>query len=170
MPTHEKGSLRIVIICIYIDDCAIVGDTQAVNETILQLKNSKFNVKEMGRMSKYISCQFIKQEGGSGIKVIQADLINKMSTIFKDDILQLKSRQTPMGPGIKITHTDDPNDLLSDTLQKKFRLGVGMLLFLVKHSRPDLSNAIRELSKVMDKDTHLNIKQLLPPIQNDDPI
>jgi hypothetical protein len=33
-----------------------------------------------------------------------------------------------------------------------------MLLYLVKHSRPDISNAVRELSKVMDGATqdHMN--------------
>jgi len=35
-----------------------------------------------------------------------------------------------------------------------------MLLYLVKHSRPDLSNGTRELSKVMDKATEGHIKEL----------
>jgi hypothetical protein len=34
--------------------------------------------------------------------------------------------------------------------QQKYRSGVGMLFYLVKHSRPDLSNPVRELTKVMD--------------------
>jgi hypothetical protein len=31
-----------------------------------------------------------------------------------------------------------------------YRSGVGMLLYLVKHSRPDIANATRELTKVLD--------------------
>ena len=34
--------------------------------------------------------------------------------------------------------------------QTKYRSGVGMLLFLVKYSRPDIANSVRELSKVND--------------------
>ena len=34
---------------------------------------------------------------------------------------------------------------------KKYRSGVGSLLYLVKHSRPYLANCVRELSKVMMK-------------------
>jgi hypothetical protein len=47
---------------------------------------------------------------------------------------------------------------LDQDQQKEFRSGVGMLLYLVKHSRPDISNAVRELSKVMDGATqdHMN--------------
>jgi hypothetical protein len=46
---------------------------------------------------------------------------------------------------------DDP--LITAEAQKVFRSGVGMLLYLVKHSRPDIANAVRELSKVADGET-----------------
>ena len=36
-----------------------------------------------------------------------------------------------------------------------------MMLYLVKHSRPDLVNSIRELSKVMDGATNFHMKELL---------
>ena len=35
-----------------------------------------------------------------------------------------------------------------------------MLLYLVKHSKPDIANATRELSKVMDKPTPSAMKEL----------
>jgi hypothetical protein len=35
-------------------------------------------------------------------------------------------------------------------MQLKYRSGVGMLLHLIKYSRPDLANVVRELSKCMD--------------------
>jgi hypothetical protein len=44
--------------------------------------------------------------------------------------------------------------------QQQFRSGVGMLFYLVKHSRPDLANAVRELSKVMDGATLSHVKML----------
>ena len=43
--------------------------------------------------------------------------------------------------------------------QKIFRSGVGMLLFLVKHSRPDIANGVRELSKLMDGTTLAGMKE-----------
>jgi hypothetical protein len=43
--------------------------------------------------------------------------------------------------------------LLTPEQQTKYRSGVGMILYLVKHSRPDISNAVRELTKVLDKAT-----------------
>ena len=44
--------------------------------------------------------------------------------------------------------------------QKIYRSGVSTLLYLVKHSRPDIANAVRELSKVMDNPTPYSMKEL----------
>jgi hypothetical protein len=41
------------------------------------------------------------------------------------------------------------------------RSGVGMLLYLVKHSRPDTVNAVRELTKCMNKGTAVSHKEML---------
>ena len=37
---------------------------------------------------------------------------------------------------------------LTDEEQASYQSGVGSLFYLLKHSRPDLSNSVRELSKV----------------------
>jgi hypothetical protein len=49
---------------------------------------------------------------------------------------------------------------ITDKEQKLYRSGVGMLLYLVKHSQPDLSNGTREMSKVMDKAMEGYMKEL----------
>ena len=54
----------------------------------------------------------------------------------------------------------EEHELLSPTEQCEFCSGVGMLLFLVKHSRPDLANPTRELAKVMDGGTKDHQKEL----------
>ena len=48
--------------------------------------------------------------------------------------------------------------------QTLYRCGVGILLYLVKHTRPDLANAIRELSKAMDIGNYVHWKELLKVI------
>jgi len=54
---------------------------------------------------------------------------------------------------------------LEDEKQQKYRSGVGSLLYLLKHSRPDLPNAVRELSKVMDQANEGHYKALLRTIK-----
>ena len=42
-----------------------------------------------------------------------------------------------------------------------YQLGIGMLLYLVKHVRPDLANMTRELSKANDGANPAAYKELL---------
>jgi len=67
---------------------------------------------------------------------------------------------TSAAPGEIIMHPQDSSELLDAAGQCEFRTGVGMLLYFVKHSRPDLSNPVRELSKVMNGATSGHLKSL----------
>ena len=51
--------------------------------------------------------------------------------------------------------------LITGNEQTRYQSGVGMLLFLVKYSRPDITNAVRELSKVNDGATKNHMRMLL---------
>ena len=58
---------------------------------------------------------------------------------------------------------DDP--VIAPEEQTKYRSGVGMLLYLVNHSRPDLSKAVRELTKVLDGVTQAHWKAMIRVIK-----
>ena len=73
-----------------------------------------------------------------------------------------KSPGTPHN-GIRRPTAEDPE--MSKDEHKTYRSGVGMLLYLVKHSRPDIANSTRELSKVMDKPTPAAMKELMRVIK-----
>ena len=45
--------------------------------------------------------------------------------------------------------------------QHLYRSGVGTLLYLIKHSRPDICNGVRELSKVMDRGNSAHFEEML---------
>ena len=47
----------------------------------------------------------------------------------------------------------------------KYRSGAGMLLYLVKYSRPDLANAVRELSKGVQSPNEMCWKELMRVIK-----
>jgi hypothetical protein len=64
------------------------------------------------------------------------DLIEESSRVFK----------TPSAPMTLIMLPKDGDPLISPEQQKQFGMGLDMLLHLVKLSRPDISNSVRELS------------------------
>jgi hypothetical protein len=73
----------------------------------------------------------------------------------------LKAFSTPAPPRTMVNRLDKDDTLIPVDQQKKYRSGVGMLLYLVKHTRLYLANSVRELSKVADGATMAHWKFLL---------
>ena len=74
--------------------------------------------------------------------------------------LEQKSFQLRQDDLLEIANILKPTELMTNEKKKYFRSGVGTLLYLVKHSRPDIANATRELSKVMNNPTPAATKEL----------
>ena len=68
---------------------------------------------------------------------------------------------TPLAPGYLVTRPklEDLN-ILNPEEQKYYRSAIGSLMYLVRLSKPELSNPVRELSKVMDRGTIKHLKAL----------
>jgi hypothetical protein len=64
-------------------------------------------------------------------------------------------------PRFKITCPDQGSDTIPESLQKNYRSGVGMPLYLIKYSRPDMSHAVTELSKCMDRASYGTYQEML---------
>jgi hypothetical protein len=57
---------------------------------------------------------------------------------------------TPGTPRFIIQRPTKDMEGLDTDHQQKYRSGVGILLYITKYSRPDISNVVRELSKCMN--------------------
>jgi len=79
---------------------------------------------------------------------------------FSNMVKGQQATETPSTPGFHVVLNISEAVFVSDNDQKLYRSGVGMLLFLVKHTQPDLSNSTRKLSKVMDKAMEGHMKEL----------
>jgi hypothetical protein len=98
------------------------------------------------------------------------DSSTKVTEEFKgklQDILGDTKRiyTTPSALKTLIIRPQEGNPLVTPQRQKQFRMGVGILLYLVKHSRPDISNLVRELSNVADGATEAHFKELLRTVK-----
>ena len=88
----------------------------------------------------------------------QDDLINKIEKNFGELIINMQEYAMLAGSGEHIKRPDENEAKINHKDEKKYRSGICMLLYLVKFSRPDISNAVRELSKVMDGATPAHLK------------
>ena len=66
---------------------------------------------------------------------------------------------TPGTPGIKILR--NPSTVVTKEEHENYRSKTGIMLFLIKHSRPDLNNPVRELSKALDCPSPAAYKEML---------
>ena len=68
---------------------------------------------------------------------------------------------TTATPHKGILHNKETDTKIPYDLQKRYRSGVVLLLYLVKHSCPELSNAVHELFKCTDRAKMVHYKNIL---------
>ena len=77
------------------------------------------------------------------------NLINSLEKQFGARAAKKKMTITPGTLGLIGEKVDDISKVDEKT-QPTYKSGAGTLLYLTKHSRPDITNPVRELSKSMD--------------------
>ena len=139
----EKG---VCIIIIYIDDMFIIGKEEAIDDAIKVLQGH-FHVKDPTSLEDYLDAQIVQSDDGKKAWLGQSTIIKGLEKQFGEKVAKKKMLITP--PGFIGGKVDDISKVDEKT-QSIYRSGVGTLLCLTKHSRPDITNPVRELSKSMD--------------------
>ena len=150
-------------IAIYVDDGGIFSTEENIKEVLTELSKT-FMVKDLGKMETFLGCKIIENEEKDTIYIHQPKLIKNLKSTFGKYVEKMMPHTTPANPLHGIIRPKKEDQLISSEYQKLFRSGVGMLMWLVKHSRPDMNNATRELSKVADGATEAHWKNLLRAI------
>jgi hypothetical protein len=75
------------------------------------------------------------------------------------DLPEGENPRTPATPG-GVLRRGDPKDNISDTEQSTYRSGVGKLLHMMKWTRPEIQNAVRELSRYMAGATRAHMNEM----------
>ncbi len=150
-----------LILCIYVDDGYVLGKKPEILKFFEQLRAAKIKITTEESTNDYLSCEVKFNKAGTKAWLGQPHLIKKLEKTYGEQVNSMKTYKTPGTPGVSITRPKEDDKLLPEEAQHNFQSGTGMLLYLVKHSRPDISNAVRELTKVMDKATDKNLQEML---------
>jgi hypothetical protein len=94
-------------------------------------------------MKEYIGCKIDRKPGQ--LKVSQPVLLQSLIDEF--DLPDDNYPSTPAEPGSILMS----GEMITMTEQSKYRSGVGKLLYLMRWSRPDIMNSVRELSRFMQE-------------------
>ena len=141
---YKEDEEGVCIIIIYIDDMLIIGREEAIDDAIKVLQGI-FQVKDPTSLEDYLGVQIVQSDDGKKAWLGQPTIIKSLKTQFGEKVAKKKMTITGFIGG----KVDDISKVDEKT-QSMYRSGVGTLLYLTKHSRPDITNPVRELSKSMD--------------------
>ena len=141
----RKNKSGVVYIAIWVNDSLLISNDNAIHATINDMKKEGLSLKIEGNLDDYLSCEILIDEKRKSGWIHQPHLIKKLEPKFGSMVEGLMEYKTPGTPHQTITQ--DVAVKISDDDQKLYQSGVGMLLWLVKHSRPDIANAVRELTR-----------------------
>ena len=141
----EKG---VCIIIIYIDDMLIIGKEEAIDAAIKVLQGH-FQVKVPTSLEDYLGVQIVQSDDGKKAWLEQPSIIKSLEKQFGEKVAKKKMTITHGTTGFIGGKVDDISKV-DERTQSTYRSGVGTLLYLTKHSRPHITNPVRELSESMD--------------------
>ena len=139
----------------WIDDCACFGKHDDVEESRAEM-NQLFECNDIGDIDEYVGCKIDKSE--SGIRFTQPVMLQSFEDEF--NLENVRETVTPADPGSTLPKVDDDTDV-DPKLQTYFRSGVGKLLHMMRWSRPDVYNAVRDLSRHMKASTMIHSRQCI---------
>ena len=160
----RRDEYGVVFLAVWVDDSLLVGDKKAIDMAVQDLKNEGFSLKEDGSLDDYLSCEITMNKDKTVGWIHQPHLITKLENRFGEMVKELKTFKTPSAPGGRVIK-DHGGPVVDAERHKLYRTGVGMLLYLVKHTRPDIANGVRELSKALVGPSEAAYKDMLRMIK-----
>ena len=122
-------------------------------------------MKIQHNLADYLGCEFhmnkVKTRGWLG----QPSIIKSLEQNFGERVMKERLSLTPGTPRFTARRLENPEDKVSPEEHETYRSGVGTLLYLTKHSRPDICNPMRELSKTMDAPAPVHLKEMYKVIR-----
>jgi hypothetical protein len=140
----------------YVDDNLTVGDAEVV-EAAKKLMSEQFECEDVGSLKEYLGCKVDFDPIGRTVRLTQPVLLQS----FRDewDLPAGPVPRTPAVPNSILTREED-DVLLDEQRASRYRTMVGRALYLLK-SRPEMRNAVRELTKFSREPTMKAEKALI---------
>jgi hypothetical protein len=131
-----------VVIVIYVDDLIVMAKTKtSIDEICKQLKND-FDIKELGEIKYCLGIQVKRNREKKTIEINQEAMIDRVAKRFA--IEECKPTYLPADVNSKLVKSMDQDNKAT---KMPYRELVGSLMYIMVCTRPDISNAVGEVSK-----------------------
>ena len=155
----KENNLGICIIIMYVDDMLIIGKRAQIQEFATMIQK-EFSVKIQHNLADYLGCEFHMNKEKAKGWLGQPSIIKSLEQKFGERAMKERLSMTPGSPRFIARRLENKEDKVNAEDHETYRSGVGTLLYLTKHSRLDISNPVRELSKTMDAPAPAHLKEM----------
>ena len=159
MHVFQKNNLGICIIIMYVDDMLIIGKREQIQEFATKIQK-EFSVKIQHNLADYLGCEIHMNKEKTKGWLGQPSIIKSLEQKFGERAMKERRSLTPGTPRFTARRLENEENKVNTRDHETYRSGVGTLLYLTKHSRPDISNPVRELSKTMDAPAPVHLKEM----------
>ena len=151
-PSIYYSPTRDVILAVYVDDILIFGPNKQACEEVFNLLQKQFKMQDLGYPKTFLGLNIIRYDNGS-ISINQNGYIDRILARFQmSDVISAKVPLDPSLPLLKATPLDKCIEL------KLYQELIGSLNHLAVFSRPDISNAVSQLSQFLQDPTETHMK------------
>ena len=161
----KEDKLGICIIIMYVDDMLVIGRKEQIEDFASKIQKV-FSVKIQHNLADYLGCEFYMNKERTRGWLGQPSIIKSLEQKFGERAMKERLSLTPGTPRFTARRVENPEDKVNPQDHEIYRSGVGTLLYLTKHSRPDICNPVRELSKTMDAPAPAHLKEMYKLIRH----
>jgi hypothetical protein len=148
--------LGLVLWLSWIDDCLVAGQQEAVRKAKKKMTN-QFDCDIIGNRDEYVGCKLERNKEQQWIKFTQPVLLQSYTDEFNiPDELQ----PTTPAEGRQILVPCERANGVREAEQSTYHTGVGKLLHMMRWSRLEILNSVRELSRHMQVAAPVHVKAL----------
>ena len=131
---------------VYVDDMILAGKDEAKMKSIKEELSSRFDIKDLGKLSYFLGMSIIQNKEENKIWMGQPMYTEKILT--KMDMDNCKPVKTPVDPGNRLVKATEDKDVLD---QQSYQSLVGSLVYLATCTRPDIAYAVGTLARFGSK-------------------
>jgi hypothetical protein len=146
----------LVIWISWVDDCLLVGHQDEVKKYHAKM-NEYFDCNNVGELREYVGCKIERKIEKRMLMISQPVIIQ--SFIDEFSIISKEKIEIPASSG-ELFSPVSSGDELNEKEQKRYRTGIGKLLYLLRWSRPDILNITRKLSRHFLKANEAHMKAM----------
>ena len=139
----------------WVDDCLCIGPKEEVMKSKTEL-TTLFDCDDVGEFNEYVGCKLERNWKNRSVRITQPVLLQSYEDEFE---LPSREYETPAETGKVLTKCEDDQQV-PPAEQKEFRSGTGKLLHMMRWSRPEIWNSVRELSRRMSKSNADHLKAM----------